>query len=296
MSIARALTTRRGKQASSPLSVPQRSNTSAKGPAPVRSIRSQISGPVELTHTTNMLVYNAPDIYPQPESSPSISTKSEDEFPDSPRSSSSSPPTSPDMPSPELSGPAEPNHLSCYFTAPGQKAPQSQADAPAIPKRSPSHTKKASYDNAVHRYVRHSNQSSHTVSSKGSFSLSRSSSTSTTATSVSSVSYAQKSSKFSVPAVPSIPAIASPPARRPSFRRPAEPESQHPFGHELAQVSELAEELGIQDKLQMIDEEEQQLLAEGLHRFHAEDYLAELQGLEPLFFRPSRSIMQAVWI
>lgn len=61
------------------------------------------------------------------------------------------------------------------------------------------------------------------------------------------------------------------------------PESaEHPFGNELAQVSELAEEFGSskeQQKIPILDPEEQELISLGLFKFAADDYMDELQGL-----------------
>ncbi|KAI2640661.1 hypothetical protein GGS26DRAFT_171769 [Hypomontagnella submonticulosa] len=297
MSLARAFTTRR-KQSSQDLGnlsiFPQRSNTTAKNGNSPGAIRSKISGPMALTHTTNMLAYNAPDLFPRSEASPTESSKSDDDSSDSPRTSASSPPTSPDMPSADRSVSPEPNHLSCYFVAPGQKA-SNPNEAPSIPKRAPSHTKKASIDNLANKFARLSNQSGKSVSTKASFSLSRSSSTSTTATTVSSSSFSRKPSVTapSVPAVP--PMVMSPPPARPSLRRDYS-ESQHPFGNELAQVSELAEELGVKEKMQVIDEEEQELISRGLCRFRPEDYLAEVQGLFSTFFKPEPAEIEQAWI
>ncbi|KAI1209095.1 uncharacterized protein F4807DRAFT_109980 [Annulohypoxylon truncatum] len=294
MSLARAFTTRR-KQSSQDLGIlPQRSNTTARKDS--ISVRNKISGPMALTHTTNMLAYNAPDLYPQPESSPTESSKSDDSSTDTPRTSASSPPTSPDLPSATRPGSPEPNHLSCYFVAPGNKqAPPVVNEAPVIPKRSPSHTKKASMDNLANKFSRLSNQSNKSVSTKASFSLSRSSSTSTTATSVSSGSFSRKPS-ISSPSVPAMPSmVTSPPPARPNFRRDYS-DTQHPFGQELAQVSELAEELGVKEKMQVIDEEEQELIAKGLRSFRPEDYLAEVQGLFATFFKPEPAAMAPVWI
>ncbi|KAK6954093.1 hypothetical protein Daesc_004055 [Daldinia eschscholtzii] len=295
MSLARAFTTRR-KQSSQDLGIlPQRSNTTAKNNS--AAIRNKISGPMALTHTTNMLAYNAPDLYPQAEISPTESSKSEDSSSDSPRTSASSPPTSPDIPSAaDRSVTPEENHLSCYFVAPGQpKTPSATNEAPVIPKRSPSHTKKASIDNLANKFSRFSNQSSKSISTKASFSLSRSSSTSTAATSVSSGSFSRKPSVSLATAPPMPPVVTSPPPARPTFRRDYS-EAQHPFGNELAQVSELAEELGIKDKMQVIDEEEKELLARGLCRFRPEDYLAEVQGLFATFFKPEPAEIQQAWI
>ncbi len=69
----------------------------------------------------------------------------------------------------------------------------------------------------------------------------------------------------------------------------------HPFGHELAQVSELAEEYGIKGELSAIDEEEQELLQKGLKKFSAEDYLSELKGLAASIFTEARPLA-VVWI
>ncbi|KAI0143625.1 hypothetical protein GGR57DRAFT_344375 [Xylariaceae sp. FL1272] len=295
MSLARALTTRRNKQSFADMhSVPHRSNTTTKSHAHIASIRNKISSPMELTHTTNMLAYNAPDLYPKPASSPSRTSSSDDDAAsESPSTTLSSPPTSPDMPAEEsLSGSPEPNHLSCYFTAPTQKsqAPPKMQEAPTIPQRSPSHTKKASLDNMANKYARLSNQSSKTVSTQASFSLTRSPSNSTTATSMTSGSYAQKSP---LPMTSTTSDVT--PLSPPRFRRPTTAES-HPFGQELAKVSELAEELGVKDKLQDAEDEAQQLIAQGLYRFTPQDYLSEIQGLYSTFFKPEHARPQAVWI
>jgi len=72
---------------------------------------------------------------------------------------------------------------------------------------------------------------------------------------------------------------------------------QHPFGQELAQVSELAEEYGIsQEKLAVVDEEEQELVSRGLFKFRAEDYMNEIQGLFLSAFADVRPPMATMWI
>ncbi|KAI3343020.1 hypothetical protein F4824DRAFT_127360 [Ustulina deusta] len=298
MSLARAFTTRRGKQSSTDMGIlPHRSNTTSKSHGQTGSIRNKISSPMELTHTTNMLAYNAPDLYPRATSSPASSSKSDDESSlNSPSTAMSSPPTSPEIPSGERTFESpEPNHLSCYFTAPNQKQTSNIREAPSIPKRAPSHTKKASFETLANKHARFSNQSSKTASTKVSFTMSRSSSTSTSITSVSSAAHVQKSSVH----MPTIsPTSAVPPSPTPRFRRPNDAiESHHPFGQELAKVSELAEELGVKDKLTDIDDEEQQLIAKGLRKFKAEDYLAEIHELLSSFIisEPPPS-QQPVWI
>jgi hypothetical protein len=71
----------------------------------------------------------------------------------------------------------------------------------------------------------------------------------------------------------------------------------HPFGNELAQVSELAEEYGIsKEKLAVVDEEEQELVSRGLFKFRAEDYMSEIQSLFVTAFGDSRPAMSSMWI
>lgn len=76
-----------------------------------------------------------------------------------------------------------------------------------------------------------------------------------------------------------------------------EQHQQHPFGNELAQVSELAEEYGIsKEKLAVVDEEEQELVSRGLFKFRAEDYMSEIQGLFMSAFGDTRPTMSSMWI
>ncbi|KAL3439024.1 hypothetical protein BDV09DRAFT_53728 [Aspergillus tetrazonus] len=107
--------------------------------------RGKISGPVELLSTTNMLAYNAPDLH----SASSSSTSSLQSPDDSDRSFSqhsfSSPLTTPD------DSPIEPNPLPGYFpkrSATVTSHPRSSSsttssnDAPMVPRRALSHTKR----------------------------------------------------------------------------------------------------------------------------------------------------------
>jgi hypothetical protein len=61
--------------------------------------------------------------------------------------------------------------------------------------------------------------------------------------------------------------------------------ASHPFGQELAQVRELAEEFGGRNEISttvhvpVIDPEEQELLDAGLKKWSAMDYISEIQGL-----------------
>lgn len=324
MSLARAFTTRRAKVfggGGDSEGKPVRSHTvktSLSGP-----IRSKISGPVELIHTTNMLSYNAPDIQKEPKTASSTSSSSlrsdgsSDHFP----TGASSPLTSPDSPFPrddkdaKPSSAAEPNHLSCYFTLPGQSSVPTP-EVPAIPKRSPSHTKR-SYEPLARKpsvsrlaesksheplgrkpsVSRLSEQSSRTVSTKGSFSFSRSSSasTSTTASSHHSIG-GHQAAKTSHMAPPPVPAALSTSAAVQHHKEPVAASESHPFGQELAQVTELAEEYAsaaADKKRPAASKEDQELADLGLKKFTPEDYISEIQGLFATFFNESRAHARA---
>lgn len=337
MSLARAFTTRRAKVfGGDSEGKPTRSNTvkgSISGP-----VRSKISGPVELVHTTNMLSYNAPDIrrgpkisaptqlihttnmlsydapdiHKEPKTATSNSSMSLGSDGDSDHipTAASSPPTSPDTAFPfgdekdDEKSALEPNHLSCYFTLPSSAATTNAPPVPSIPKRAPSHskksldhlTRKASISDFLNRKPsasRLSEQSSRSSSSKASGSFSRSSSTSisTTASSQSYGSYsASKTSPLSPPPVPPM-ALSTSAAVNLYQESSTGPERTHPFGHELAQVTELAEEYSATatNKTRVIaTEEDTQMSALGLHKFSPEEYLSEVQGLFATFFSEAR--------
>jgi hypothetical protein len=322
MSLARAFTTRRVKQSiqAAEDKAPLRSNSTKVG-----TLRHKISSPVELIHTTNMLSYNAPDIHPMSASSTGSSRRSDDDMSDSALTSGTTPPTSPDIESPAKRALSpEPNHLSCFFTVPpGQQAPAqpraAQPEAPVIPQRAASHSKKQ-YNTLVRQRSTSgmSQQSQRTVSTKASLTFSRSSSTSTS-TSVSSTPMHHHHHKSKLSSTPSTP-IA--PAPQPSAFAPASPPRQHlprsssqhstssrkeshqhhhqhhhPFGNELAQVSELAEEYGIKEQLaaNVVDLGEHEMLQKGLLKFSADEYLSEVRGLFASFMIPPRPVA-AAWI
>ena len=275
MSLSRAFTTRRWKTGndseggvSNFISMPKRSNT-AKASEP----RLKISAPIQLLHTTNMLSYSAPDV-PRAYRSNSATSKSEDDS--DTQTNFSTPPTSPDVsPGDHYASPApEPNHLTCYFQAAAQQQQQKAADpsAPVIPKRSPSHTKKASYEALARKrsVSRMSHDSDHSISSKVGQTFSRASSSSTRASSASHTSTPVSQKPISQPTTP----VLNKPTKE-----------QHPFGQELAQVSELAEEYGAGKQLNsIVEEEEQYLEANGLVKLSADDYLGAIHGLTASFF------------
>jgi len=71
---------------------------------------------------------------------------------------------------------------------------------------------------------------------------------------------------------------------------------EHPFGPELAQVSELQEEFSHKkETLTVVDEEELELSSKGLLKFGADDYMSELQGLFISAFGDMPQ-MSTVWI
>lgn len=253
MSLSRAFTTRRGAKTTDPVPDIPRRHLTTKHSFPAGTIRHKISAPIELISTTNMLSYNAPDIYPS--SSSSVSSHSADDSERSP-TSVSSPATSPDNSSIESSPTSpEPNHLSCYFGTPVRQS-ASESEAPIIPRRAPSHNKSSSLARSASR-----------ISSR----------TKSTSTARSSINMFNANPTLIDPLPP--------------------PPVQHPFGNELAQVSELAEEYGIsKETLAIVDEEEQELISKGLFKFRAEDYMSEIQGLFMSAFGDTRPAMSSMWI
>lgn len=83
----------------------------------------------------------------------------------------------------------------------------------------------------------------------------------------------------------------------PLSQRKPEFSVSHPFGKELAQVSELVENFGLRDNVHIMDEEEQDLARKGLSRLPAEDYLSEVHELFATFFTAEPSApSEPVWI
>jgi hypothetical protein len=297
--ISRAFTTRRAKghEASHSNLLPKRSLTTSKS---TKNIRGQISAPVELVHTTNMLSYNAPDL-PRSSRSNTLSSKDSDDGYEAAGTAHSTPPTSPDIPQEELHPSVEPNHLTSYFAAPGRPAFKgapiivTKADPPHVPQRSPSHTKKHSVDTVARKQSmsRISKGSDGTMDSKSSGAFSRSPSMSTHASSVSrsstqrshkpmhspSMSSSERPITFIAPISPAQPVPVSPPAAPQQARHAA---ASHPFGHELAQVTELAEEFS--HKTQGLTEDDEYIRSHGLAKWTPSDYLGEIQSLTSLFF------------
>ncbi|CAM1506997.1 Fc.00g066380.m01.CDS01 [Cosmosporella sp. VM-42] len=293
-SLSRAFTTRKYKVSldMGDLSKsPHRSNSTREHRGPI--LRHKISAPIQLVHTTNMLSYNAPDIPRRAGSSPSVKSDADSE---AHSTTESTPPTSPDVGPTEDCPSPEPNHLSTYFMAPDKvhASPNAhKADPPVIPQRSPSHTKKNSYD-AIARQrsiSRMSKDSEHTLTSKASFTFSRSSSTSTRASSVSSTSTGQ----VQKPAPPPV----SSPAPPTSFQQRSYTKEFNPFGQELAQVTELAEEYGAKSNSKMEEEDGDYMKSHSLAKFTADDYLSEISDIFTNFFNDATTHVRTpapLWI
>lgn len=68
----------------------------------------------------------------------------------------------------------------------------------------------------------------------------------------------------------------------------------HPFGNELAQVNEVAEEFGGSSSL--FDEEEEEMKLKGLLKFNAEEYVTEILDLWGGAFEGRLTTMASPWI
>ena len=254
MALVRAFTKRTKRHDSSPPS-PSHMTSGKRNEGTID--RNTISSPVELISTTNVLVYDAPDIYGS-----SSSTSSSDSEADSPSGSLHTADTSPDGSATDSPrGSLEPNHLSCYFQAPSrssssvgsyhQSNTSLDANVPAVPQRALSHTKKTHQNVArkrsLSRMTPPPNSLGNTIYARSSFDM---------------------------------------------FSGKAEP--NHPFGKELEQVNELAEEFGISD-VTVLNEEEY-LMSNGLIKYGAEDYMVEIQELLGGVFEDKLLPMGSGWI
>ncbi|KAJ4984266.1 hypothetical protein SVAN01_10235 [Stagonosporopsis vannaccii] len=274
MSLARAMTKRMKRTAApeEPTPMPSRSK-SVKNPT-LQIDRNQISLPVALLSTTNQLVYDAPDLATMDfaamraaSSSRSINSADDSDTSISGRSRASSHvsrDTLTDASSVESSptSPA-PNHLSGYFPAPNGKTLRKSASTnslsqlkehpseptepvPAIPQRALSHSKRAHVQLAQKRSMQNLSTRGSGVSSRGSLGSLRE----------------QRSSMdmFNI--------------------APVSEESAHPFGAELEQLNEVAEEFSGVARSAEEQADVDVMRSRNLATFCAADYLAEI---EPLF-------------
>ncbi|KAL0254405.1 hypothetical protein SLS55_009880 [Diplodia seriata] len=311
--ISRSLTTRRAKKPEKVATAPSRAFSMKKASNPAIN-RVQISGPVNLISTTNMLSYNAPDIAGTRQvSSESHSTSHSEESDRSSTSSGSrgvstdassldSLPTSPDT-----------NHLTGFFDSAKKAAPE-RSHTPRSASNSGSHSKSSSRDQSYRslesKRSMDNMQSKRSLDSKRSFDAGPSKRTLETKRSIDSIRAAQEASRRAQEQIPDIPQRARSHskeahevlARKRSIRGMGPPsslhgrssslqeqrssvdmfssgagvESNHPFGRELEQLNEVAEELGGVIRDVEMDEDARYMVERGLQKFCASDYLAEI--------------------
>lgn len=284
MSLARAVTKRmkRSEVPKEPTSSPTRSQSVRTPTTPID--RSQISLPVALVSTTNMLSYNAPDIATMQRNFSSSSTSNHSSADDSDHSISgrsrasshaSRDTTLTDASSVDSSpvSPA-PNHLSGYFppskqvrksastTSLHQVREEVVEPVPAIPQRALSHSKRAHERLAQKR----SNQSMNprgSTASRGSIGSLRQSREQRTSLDM--------------------------------FRSPIE-EEVHPFGRELEQLNEVVEEFSgvVRDAETEADLTAMRTL--NLAAFCAADYLSEIRPLFSTRFGIPQQAAPMAWI
>jgi len=310
MSLARAFTKRTKRPEVSPPSPIWAQSTRQKGSTTFD--RAKISSPVALISTTNMLSYNAPDIR-HVSSSSVASTSSQTSGDDSDHSagassnaSNRSRETLTDASSIESSSPIspEPNHLSCYFQAANSKNLRRSAsssnihkkspsltvtepvDAPAIPQRALSHSKRAHEQLARKRSLQHlpgqkSPRSSHSSSPRISHQYSHSRSETSEPRRSHTVSHKHESSHSRS----SLDMFTGQPI-----------EANHPFGKELEQLSEVAEEF--HEAVRDVEENEDTLVMrkKGLVKLCAADYALELEDLYAILFDTRYLAPQMAWI
>lgn len=246
MSLVRAFTTR-GKKPEPHVTLPMGRAASHRNGKPV--VRAQISSPVALVSTTNMLSYSAPDIngLNRRDFSGSTASVSSGEDSDASTQSVHSNDTNTDMSSIDESPTCpSPNHLSSYFkpavdtsnSSPNHSPSLSTAasfEGPTLPRRAPSHSKHAHESLSRQRSVQRLQ---------------------------SPPSSARASSEFA-----------------PSLSASVEAPRENPFGKELEQLDEIAEEFGQTVRSAEQDADAAYMRSRNLGAFAASDYLNEIHGL-----------------
>ncbi|KAF1942633.1 hypothetical protein EJ02DRAFT_163424 [Clathrospora elynae] len=278
MSLARAMT-KRIKRTEGPKDSPPTGTQSVKNLA-MKIDRAQISLPVALVSTTNMLSYNAPDISTMRHvassnslshssadySDRSVSTRSRASSQGSrdttltDASSAGSSPTSP-----------TPNHLSGYFPSAGTQLKKSASTAdiqqikeeiaepiPTIPQRALSHSKRAHERLAHKRSLQNVSTNSH--GSVGSARHSR-----------------EHRSSLDM------------------FKGTIEEET-HPFGRELKQLNEIVEEFSGAVRDAETDADVSAMSSKNLAAYCAADYLAEIRPLFSHRFGVPHQAPPMAWI
>lgn len=268
MSFSRAFSTRRKQQQPEmQISLPMFIGRAAsqRGGKPV--LRTQISSPMALVSTSNQHIHNANTISG---TSPieirhvsSGSTSSSSEESDASNSSIHSHDTTTDASSVDnspISPEPEPNHLSCYFkpavdthsrSTSTLTSPRPSLDTPRLPQRAPSHSKRA--HEGVHR--------KRSVQRMLSPPPSRHSEREPT-------QYRSSAEMFS--SVPYSP-------QKQTFVEA--PQESNPFGKELAQLDEVAEEFGQVVRSAERDADEVYMEVHGLGKFGAMEYQLDISDL-----------------
>ncbi|TKA73527.1 hypothetical protein B0A55_05320 [Friedmanniomyces simplex] len=278
MSLARAFTMRHKKQPEMQISAPTFIGRAAsqRGGKPV--LRAQISSPVALISTSNMLLSNAQDIVgtspidihdisPVSSSSSMTSRSGADSDASSGHHSAGSITDASSVDDSPVSCHPEPNHLSCYFqpnvdtdsrpsSQPTSPSMRPSFDAPRLPQRVPSHSKKA------HEKVHRTRSIQRMMSPPPSTAYeARDSSETLTLTKSSFVEAAKES----------------------------------PFGAELAQLDEVAEEFGHVVRDAEDEADFAAMKSRGFACYSAADYMSEIQHLVYATFGESPS-HSAGWI
>ncbi|KAL9607830.1 MAG: hypothetical protein Q9167_007293 [Letrouitia subvulpina] len=258
MELARALT-KRSKRSDLTLQSPTRGTSIRKHNGAVD--HSIISPPIELLSTTNVQALNAPDLHSSLRNPPLSSSSSS--IGDSDMSlafSASSRDTTPETSSIESApSPVEPNHLTSYFQSTNKPSVGSLAHQSDVDVP------------AVPSRAKSHTKLSHQASAR------------------------KRSNSRKIPP-PNVIHTEVAPARSSIDMFNGSPEVDHPFGAELAQVNELAEEIGASEA-KILDEEEQYLVENGLCKFTVDDYIDEIQsffqgmGLSNSFNAPN-----SIWI
>jgi len=237
----------------------------------IGSIRNQISSPVALLSTTNMLSYDAPDIATLHINTTDGALSTASSAPSTPGRQSSdndsdglTPSTvSTDASSVESSPRDESNHLSSYFR-PGPDTVRKAAeveDIPVLPSRAPSHSKREHERLARKRSLQCVRPAS--AQSMRESVLSRSNSELRH-----SCARTSTNDKLTV----------------------------NPFSQELAQLNEVVEEFGATARDVAAEEDTAVMQSRGLMKFGLDDYLQEIQPLWSIVFAEIVPPANSPWI
>ncbi|KAF2707771.1 hypothetical protein K504DRAFT_470126 [Pleomassaria siparia CBS 279.74] len=272
MSLARAVT-KRMKRSDAPAKTTTPSRNKSVNVATLQIDRAKISSPVVLLSTTNMLSYDAPDISSLglPSSSSISSTHSvDDSDQDTVRSRSSSHGsrdtlTDASSVSSSPTSPA-PNHLSEYFAA-GAKVPRKYASSSSLQQRASGIV--SPIPEIPERALSHSKRAHERLAQKRSLQNMKPSSVRSSREHRASIDF---------------------------FRSTIKEEESQPFGKELEQLNEVAEEFVSVVRNAEMDADMAAIHEHGLAMFGAADYLQEIRPLYSNRFGYSRVPGSMAWI